>query len=135
MRELKFRAWDEMSNIMHYDFQFIKSGNEGVDWIVFTSDKHPLNDSIKDPFKDPHFQYAFKIMQYTNSKDKNGREIYDGDIVKDLGENIGKCFWNDNSSGFDIDFTAGEMQSVYEASNSIEIVGNIYENPELLENK
>lgn len=43
MREIKFRAFDEGNKIMHYDFQFIKSGDEGNDWIIFTSDKNKLS--------------------------------------------------------------------------------------------
>ena len=42
MREIKFRAWDEMKKVMHYDFEFIRSGIEGNDWIIFKSDKQPL---------------------------------------------------------------------------------------------
>lgn len=34
-REIKFRAWDENNEVMHNDFQFIKSGNDGNDWILF----------------------------------------------------------------------------------------------------
>lgn len=44
MRTIRFRAWDEQNKIMHNDFQFIKSGDEGNDWIVFTSDKQTLQD-------------------------------------------------------------------------------------------
>ena len=39
---LKFRAWDKFNQIMHYDFQFIKSGEEGNDWICFVSDKQQM---------------------------------------------------------------------------------------------
>lgn len=33
MKEIKFRAWDEQNKVMHNDFQFIKSGDSGNDWI------------------------------------------------------------------------------------------------------
>ncbi len=44
MREVKFRAWDERSKIMHTDVQFIRSGKEVNDWIIFKSDKQQLKD-------------------------------------------------------------------------------------------
>ena len=43
------RAWDERKKIMHNDFQFIRSGDTGADWIVFTSDKQTLDRKVKDP--------------------------------------------------------------------------------------
>ena len=62
------RAWDEGHKVMHYDFQFIRSGDTGSDWIVFTSDTHMLDRKIKDPeqphpFDDPYFQQQLKIMR------------------------------------------------------------------------
>lgn len=42
MKNSKLRAWDEQNKVMHHDFQFIKSGNDGNDWIVFSSDKQKL---------------------------------------------------------------------------------------------
>ncbi len=72
------------------------------------------------------------VGQYTGRKDKTDKEIYEGDYGKDEGGNICRIFWNDNSSGFDADFPNAEMFSVAEIANGIEVIGNIYESPNLL---
>jgi hypothetical protein len=71
MREIKFRAYDERKEIMHYDFQFIKSGDDGDDWIVFQSDKEKRDDLIPNAitFNKPLFRKQLKIMQYIGLHD------------------------------------------------------------------
>ena len=135
MREIKFRAWDKQNKIMHNDFQFIKSGDEGNDWIVFISSKYPLTNHKTNPFMNPcpYFSRQFEIMQYTGLKDKNGTKVYEGDIVLiyDNANTTNKephliewdernCCWN---IGIDTDY--GEV--------SFRVIGNIHKNPELLE--
>jgi len=64
MRILKFRAWDEKNKIMHYDFEFIRSGTEGNDWIIFKSDKQRFDDNtqIFPLLKNPYFSQQLKII-------------------------------------------------------------------------
>lgn len=120
MREIKFRAWDEQNKIMHNEVEFIRSGTEGNDWILFKSDKQKLE--CENVLNNPYFQQQINIMQYTGLKDKNEIEIYEGDIVYLSG--IGLT---------EIEFPFIDLyQACYE--NDIgAIIGNIYENPELLE--
>ncbi len=114
MRELKFRAWDEQQKIMHHDFKWIKSGEEGNDWIVFTSDKQKLTDEPH-PLENPYFAQQLKIMQWTGIND-----IYEGDIV-DFGS-VGVVKYDEDR--FFVD--CGSMHT--RVSKQHKVVGNIYEN-------
>lgn len=64
-------------------------------------------------------------MQYTRLKDKNGKEIYEEDIVKDLNGNILEVKWVQKS------YYVGFLGALDHREN-LEVIGNIYENPELL---
>lgn len=82
-----------------------------------------------------------ELMQCTGLKDKNGRMIYEGDIVKLYtvsGNGVGrilieKVFWEEYSGGF---VTSGNYgYGRFDYDDVYEVIGNIYENPELLESE
>jgi uncharacterized phage protein (TIGR01671 family) len=79
------------------------------------------------------------LMQSTGLKDKKGKLIYEGDYIKNLKTNtIYKVFWEDKATCFMLKSTRfGGVVSTYmmfeEYPNDLEVIGNIYENPELLE--
>ena len=115
-REIKFRAWHLDDGMLYFDF-----------------------DSFQ---KDYHDQYG-NIMQFTGLTDKNGKEIYEGDILKCVDE------FNENEKVIEVVFKNGgyciEWDGMFydgsditliswanETGIEFEIIGNIYENPELL---
>ena len=74
------------------------------------------------------------VGQYTGLHDKNGKEIYEGDIVKIKyrDEDIGKVIYEHNGFSIDVTNMNKNYRRVSFVDNFIEVIGNIYENPELL---
>lgn len=130
MREIKFRAWDKVNKNMLYD---VSTGTVII-WYKEISAKSE----------------NCVFMQYTGLKDANGKEIYEGDIVKYVAgenyENTGVVIWADEKNSFNLKtypFMCGFVihneeenktdKFEWDETNYMEVIGNIYENPELLE--
>lgn len=135
MRDIKFRAWDYKK--MNYS-PVVSDGTDGGSTSYVS-----LNDAVD--------CFDGVLMQYTGRKDKNGKEIYEGDVVRlhyfyeALGEGLGVFeaekeiighisfrelgLWiegsNEEESGYLLLFPQLHEEG-------LEVIGNIYENPELL---
>lgn len=124
-REIKFRAWHKDLKKM---FKIGQITLEKGTWNFEPNDRDFIGMSIP-------FQPSFVLMQYTGLHDKNGKEIYEGDIV---GDNKIKWIvkWNKNRMGFSLYPTTeqlyDEMPINVENKLGFKILGNIYDNPELL---
>ena len=120
-REIKFRAWTDQGT--RGNFRMMR--NVGILPLHSPAEWKENPDGL---FLKPESRHI--IMQYTGLKDKNGKEIYEGDIVKIL---VGTSFttiveWD--NSGFTTKDNEG--RNCWYNQEFIEIIGNIYENKNLL---
>ena len=138
MREIKFRAWDNQKNKMLYNGYIAEKEGEGLQYLIIIIHQEEnlrylyANGDMQRP---EFFHHKFELMQFTGLKDKNGEEIYEGDIIKQTDE-ILRVFFNDSTASFDVQFLGGDCENLYTSDfeeHKPEIIGNIYENPELLE--
>jgi len=139
MREIKFRAWDKKTQSIRFVVKAIFAFGDAspLAVIVYDFGKPPKID-----YKELLCKQECELMQYTGLKDKNGKEIWEGDIVKVEEGNFEVCFlegcWYLRRK-FDGGLSFGRLNETWtEAAKkklSFEVIGNIYENPELLEGK
>ena len=120
-REIKFRAWDMDKKIMAHDFDQSLS--------VHYPKRLTLGASIHSLVWDIGLVYE-TLMQYAGLKDKNGKEIYEGDIMKTIYGNYAVEFFMGRFEyeNFDHYGVNGESPDLEEG----EVIGNIYENAGLL---
>jgi hypothetical protein len=121
LREIKFRAWDGTENRFYpwTDDLFVSCSGK-----IFEVDY----DDIEEGTPIECFS-CFEIEQFTGLHDKNGKEIYEGDIVRGPGFGAVSVYFD--GGRFCLYFLGDEYWNEY--ADKIEIVGNIHENPELLE--
>lgn len=122
MKENKFKAWDRQGEF------WIDERN-----VVLCPDGEVL---IRPDTDDTEWDSGgpIDIVFFTGLLDKNGDEIYEGDIVKCLNGSCGVFVWNDKNASFKIDAKEPGWRHPIEGFTFIdlEVVGNIYDNPELL---
>lgn len=144
MREIKFRAWDKKNKEMSQVVEMIFNQYGGID--VRTSRRMDINEDCLG--KD-------SLMQYTGLKDKNGKMIFEGDIVKENRfSSLSQVIWSQGEgslvgkvkglfgeesdlTGFIHELGKFEFKGIKGITKAhyigeFEVIGNIYENPELL---
>ena len=151
MRKIAFRAWSdddgggfigdwdtgEFSEVTIGDGYFEVHQNTLVDRLVNgehdQSEEYVCYNSNSDD--------GLKLMQFTGLKDKNGVNIYSGDLIASDSGRICKVVWHDASACFDAEFVS-DRSHTHDNSYGfkcnlwglcVEVIGNIHENPELLE--
>lgn len=122
MREIKFRAWDKVAKNMFVIFD----ASEQTEWFL------------------PKWKDRYEVMQYTGLKDRTGKEVYEGDIVLiEHSERYGATtsifkiqpgisLWGYE---YNWEFIKGYFCTTHilkDNYSNLEVIGNIYENPELI---
>ncbi len=137
MRKIKFRFWDKIEKKMRYPVNSFPD----LDYLYF-------EDIKRSEWKDEEFE----SMEYTGLKDKNEKEIYEGDILriswKGGYSTIGDVCWgkyNDKECNTSIEcwilkdsdnseLPISDLEGIFTSKPTVKIIGNIYENPKLLSN-
>jgi uncharacterized phage protein (TIGR01671 family) len=120
-REIKFRAWDNENKYMITSKQGIFTALRNSMNITVQDNGYYNNGDLLKPNKE-----KYTLMQYTGLKDKNGAEIYEGDILRDYSEEI---------EDWVVSYSDGEFVGVFDnivcdlfELTDLEVAGNIYEN-------
>ncbi|WP_260246322.1 YopX family protein [Levilactobacillus brevis] len=130
----KFRVWDETQHKM-LQVDCIEFIDGKAYWVEASPADGNVQGGNDGPVED---NSQLKLEQYTGLKDANGKEIYEGDIVKSSYKyaqpKISQVIMEDgNSYILGEDLATGNEMLVSDHINEIEVIGNVHTNPELLE--
>ena len=137
MKEIKFRAWIE-KKMYHFEKLWLCGEYQSLCFAI----KEKQKDDYCFDFDEDEDKEKMIFMQVTGLKDKNNKDIYEGDIIqclyscspndKHTNKEVMEVKWNKENCRFNwfLSYSEGKLSG---AIKDIEIIGNIYENPELLE--
>lgn len=119
MRKLKFRAWDKKKQVMLDSYMVGK--------LLGTT---YFSDMVNDE--------NIVLIQFIGKIDKDGRDIYEDDVVKCVNGHIGRVVWDDGFCGFNVEGYYHSMNDwlggcafMEGEGGPFEVIGNVWENPEL----
>ena len=123
MKDIKFRIWNGKQYLFaDYPSKNLLADSGGHQFLAFYLDRRSNDNGV-----------YFDIQQYTGLKDKNNKEIYEGDICKCRGLGTIKTVVVEDIRQIPVQVSA--WPTIYGKGNGeCEIIGNIYQNPELLKN-
>ena len=134
MREYKFRAWDkERKRFVKFDPHCFTMGHGEHTTPVYSVGENNTVIKINNEW---FYKNDYKVvwLQFTGLLDKNGKEIYDGDILHYHGDSRLKdsvVYWDENLLSWEV---GTEGVGLFKQDGKYwEVIGNIYENPELLQ--
>jgi uncharacterized phage protein (TIGR01671 family) len=137
MREMKFRAWIPAKEVGEQDYH-----SDGKAEMFYQEDQY-LQSFLRRAYMmdcgrehESYISEGFTLLQYTGLKDKNGAEIYEGDVVRFKawkGKHQGAVKWNGATCGFEIEMSPTSHTGFFQDPlRTYEVIGNVHENPELL---
>jgi uncharacterized phage protein (TIGR01671 family) len=139
MREIKLRAWDKhKKKFLPDDVYAILSKHYAGAILIMLKD---FEDYREGEFG---YEHSIVLLQYTGLKDKNGKEIYEGNVIKIEVKKRNKGDFPNLKNYLvvfeDFSFSYKDNEGYYATPlnifiKGVEVIGNIYENPELLDNK
>ena len=126
MKELKIKAWlkkeKKMVSIIGIDFNY--------KYIKYTEDDNLFNENYKTAeFKN------IELLQFTGLKDNGGQELYEADVIKfndGIDDIYGLISYDDEDGTYRVSYE-NITEHLSEREGDFEIVGNIFENPDLHE--
>jgi hypothetical protein len=133
MREYKFRVWDKDNKEMLYQGSNTTYNNSVMDCRIVL-DELGFDVLVRLYGKDEYeYRNNCELMQYAGLYDKNGKEIYEGDITKDPDGNVFEVVWNKGAASFELQNKISHFLFVQRYIDMFEVIGNIHDNPDLLQ--
>ena len=128
MREPKYRVWHKKRKVMML-VRSLSWDEDGAFMWGWTGVADP-EEETPEPLRPDQVE----LMEYTGIKDKTGKEIYESDVVKHIYDGIFLVEWSPGRFEFVRDRderAAPDVRPVIQCANIVEVIGNVYANPEL----